>query len=287
MNPVKERYAELVALTKQFLLQEHALTDRIYDSEETFEYFRRTAQQQPKPEVKVAPVTSPPPPAPQLQPAAQSYTANPVRPPLAPIPAPPKPIAEKVPVVPVVESEPPAKNAPKEKTGITIEPLPPLKPLDLSEVRKIMAERLPNIPLIDTIPDDSEARLKTATHHLPNVILLSFDDLPAHVDFLTKVAAAIQGIGSSAEVRNAATMEKEIGWNTVLNSPDLRFIIASGDGIYSIESLQKVHREVQKEGRHYLGDCPLLMLPDIGCYLQDPSLKRSLWTAIKDQLKVS
>lgn len=45
MTSIQERYSELLALTKSYLQQEHALTDRILSEQESYSYFKTYAQQ--------------------------------------------------------------------------------------------------------------------------------------------------------------------------------------------------------------------------------------------------
>lgn len=276
MNSAKSRYVELLNLTQLYLLQEHALTDRIYDSFDTFDYFRRTVQQQPvKSEpapVKVVQALPPLPPAPPILPPEPILVAPPVK------------------VSPPVETipKPEEKSLPKTYGTIAIESQPPSKPIDFSDLRKIMGEKFPHIPLIDNIPDDAVAKRAISSGKqpltLPQVALLAFDEIPAHREFLTNVAKAIEGIGATAQVHSASTLENDFGWDVVIRS-GVRLVIASSSGLYASPGLQKLHREVQKQGRHYLGDCPLLLMSDIGFYLQEPSLKHSLWATIKEHVK--
>jgi hypothetical protein len=120
---------------------------------------------------------------------------------------------------------------------------------------------------------------------LPQVLILTFDEPPAQHEFLSKVAVAIEGLGATAQVRSAADLEKLFSWDDIVTSKGVRLIIANNSALQLHEELHKLQREGQ--GRQFLGECPLLPLTDVGSYLQDPALKRTLWDAIKEHLKAS
>ena len=291
MISTKERYLELLSLTQLYLMQEYGLTDRITESQETFEYFRKSVQQQKK--------------------TIPELPATPVKAPLVAIPPPPKPVAIDIPVPsvpiaippvlpvakpsPVVNDPPPPKNisAPESKEKVplfTVEAPPPAAAIDLQDLRKILNEKLPHFKFIDQIPDDAEGRRLamgwTQAPRVKPVAILSFDEPQAHREFLANVAKAIEGLGAEVHIYEAKKVEQAKEWDALFRSSELKFVICSNSGLHSLPGLQKSHREVQKSGRHFLGECPLLLLSDIGFYLQEPSLKASLWRAIKEMVAI-
>ncbi|MEI8365951.1 MAG: hypothetical protein WCF65_05995 [Parachlamydiaceae bacterium] len=200
------------------------------------------------------------------------------------------------------------------KTPFAIEPPPPPKAIELHDLRKIILEKLPHMQLLDNIPDDSEwkktAIISSDKYKTAEVILLtlrdcakvsstsrqsqspdaqvnftqSLNDTPVNTAFLANIAKALEAYGTTALVCHAAKIEQEKGWEEFLKSDKLRLVIATSGCLYTLPEMQKYHREIQKTARHYLGNCPLLLLSDISFYLTEPPLKHSLWNAIKELL---
>lgn len=307
MSSARESFSELVSLTQLYLLQEHSLTDRVFDSLETFEYFRLHAQQQAKPPAVIR--TNPPPvqehqyPLKKIEPATPlPAIQTPAQPPapvstqtLPPFQASPqtKTLMAPSPAAPAaLISPPPAKKSTpdsiKPTALLVVEPLPSPPAIDLQDLRKTITEKVPHLKWTEHVPDDTEARKLarswTQEKDPPQVIILSFNESPAHYTFLSNVAKAIETLGYTVQICKAGKIDQENGWDSLLGSQRLRLIIAGSAGVYALPGLEKRHRENQKTAHHYLGECSLLLLSDISFYLQEPALKRSLWSAIKELL---
>lgn len=300
MTTFKEQYAELLSLTKNYLQQEYSSSQRIFSEQETYAYFKAYALQ------KKQPAAQPPILKPQKNAPAPICAPNPTIPLRAPkplpesppVPAPtpskplPDPLVQKNPPSPplapetkIVESEKVHKD--KEFT-LDVPPLP--SPADFSDLRKIIQEKIPHVHarLINTLPSDSEAKvlgkLWTQEKQIPQVLILSFDEVPKHQTFLANICKALEVYGVKTQVDNAHKLERSNGWQALLESKEMRLVLASSAGFYHLDELQKHYREGNKQGRHFLGDRPLLLLSDISFYLKEPSLKPSLWAAIKEIL---
>lgn len=274
-----ESFTELLDLTKRYLLQEYSISDRLFSEKETYDYFRAYALQNKKAEH-----------AGQVK----GNQAVPVCPKVANVPSVPKvPPVANVPPVPKVANVPPTERIKKEENVETSQTSqrPELKleqpaaaqAADFTELRKIIREKLPQVHLLDHLPDDTEAKALAAgwakEKQAAQILILSFDEPPKHQLFLANIAKALQMFGFHAIVTNGLKIE-----NKILQSKELKLIVASSAGFYNLPELQKHHREDTRQGRHYIGDQQLLLLSDIGFYLKEPGLKPSLWKALKELL---
>lgn len=252
MNFFHYEFAELLAWTKLYLLQEH-------------------------PHVK-------------LNTTSQSLlppTPSPVKPESPPA-QPQEPIAVKTiepPKPPPVAQLPQQKSESTRSKFLTLEPLPPAPELDLSDVRTLVAEHFPALKTVNTIPSDEEAKRITSAWKqssvIPAYIILSFDEPDKHRAFLENISRAIQATLGPAQIMSAQKIENENGWTGLLRSSDLRLIIASDRHIRALPGLMAHYRESSRDGEHYLGKVRLQLLPDLSIYWQQPRLKEALWKAIK------
>jgi hypothetical protein len=195
MMPLKEQYAELLSLTKLYLLQEYTTKDKILAESSTYTYFFEQAQQQKRqnaaPPIQenkptlTAPSLSPRPPATSttstssvtraMNPSAALYPPKPSEQPV-PIPvavaatpthvppisksssqsiSQPTPQTTPQPTNPTTSSQKPSSQ---EKTHFKLEPPPALSPEDFKDLRKTIQEKLPRLVLLDHTPDDTAAK---------------------------------------------------------------------------------------------------------------------------------
>jgi hypothetical protein len=307
MTSVNTRYAELVALTQFYLMQEYKIGQHLPTTPETYHFFRKYVLQK----NTIQHPTNPSPPKSQSQ-QSQSQpkppqTSQQIAPKITPKPIStpsPTPVANQNESQPIfVNSTPPslpdkpleippknhelAKTA-KENIPFSLEPYEVHNELDFKELRKIIKEKLPHLTLLDTIPNDTEALQKAKRWEqktdLSQVIILSFDENTKHQSFLSNIAKALKIYGISANVVTASRIEQEKGWNALLETGQLQLIIASSYGLYALPELLKHYREVAKNAKYYLGKTPLLLLSDLSFYFKEPGLKSSLWKALKDLL---
>lgn len=313
MTSVRTRYAELLSLTKQYLLQEFQPSQRIVAESSSYSYFKNLALQRqesgrtvpapPIPRQNPSPPSNPVPDAgnkaviKELPPITTAEKAEKVQ--NAP-PATPQASERKVPSmqpVPLPTASPPQERpaAPGNEPAHTphafrfalIPPAPPAA-VPLDDLKKIVQEQLPQIKLIESVPDDNEAKSVSNDWEkdkvIPQLAILSFNEPAKHKTFLQQIASSLELMGYSSGIVSASKIEQGQGWHAFVASPQLKLVIAAGPAFETIPSLKKYHKESAKHGRHLLGDRPLLLLPDISVYLQEPSLKASLWKTIKDHL---
>ncbi|MEI8124919.1 MAG: hypothetical protein WCG42_04130 [Parachlamydiaceae bacterium] len=301
MSPTQDQYRELVALTQLYLFQEHTVSDRVFDAPETFEYFLKQAQKKnvnTVPEQKQTPPSTNPPQSTYIPKASPSPTISktnvstatqeinlPVSSQASPKPIPEQKKPEAIKIETVVA---PVTSSPNKKTFFTIETPPPPKDVEMSDLKKIINEQLPHLQLIGQVPDDGEARhlptLKQEAQRNADIILITLNEPPEHALFLSNIGKALEVYGFSIKTVSGITIEREKGWNTLLESSGLKLVIANNGSLYTLSEMQKHHKETQKPARHYLGKHPLLLLSDLSFYLKEPALKSSLWHAIRELL---
>ncbi len=279
-----EKYRELITLTRDYLKQEHSDNERLFVTATDFLYFYDYAVKKKKAAIPISAPTAPK----KEEPAFK--VEEPPRPSLKTAPA-LEVIAKKQ---PTVTSRPPlplpaidtSKSAPSSsKEDLFFIPASPASIVkeNTSELFKLIATSLPHLHLVNEPPDDSQARLIANTwqqKRTPQVIILSFDEIQTHLEFLQNVAKAIHGRGYSVEV---IKIGKEATLDPLFEEK-LQLIIGNDSSLHTFPNLSKHYRESTKSGKHYLKEIPLLLLSDISFYLKEPSLKLSLWNAIKEKL---
>lgn len=293
---MKEYYAETLALLQIYLHQEHEPSHRVFAEKPSYEYFKNYALS------KRAAATQPSAPAKE---EIREVRSTPLAPSSVTI-APPSPVVKNIEVAPPVTKiqtaptlsspEPVAKESRQEtqapsrpeKPGngkFVLEPLGPAEAADNSEMCKVISQHL---PIISTIPEDQEARRMNSDWRslmvLMDAVILSFNENPKHLAFLKNMSIAIETLGLKCQLVSAQKLEQENNWSKLLEQNKLRLIIASDYGIYMLPELTKLHREVPRQAKHFLGQVPLFLLSDISFYLKEPNLKPSLWKAIKELL---
>lgn len=267
MKSVKQHYLDLLSLTQVYLLQEYTLNERIIADRDTHAFFRAEAARS-LPKQRPQQVGSIPPDLPS--------TLPPKAPP--PVPArtqPPRPPAKSPAAVPPPLPLPYSPDAPSShsaksselKTLFAPEDPQPAPPIFLDDVRKIMREHLPHIPIIDSIPDDAEAvrlgNLWMETKEMPPLVILSFDEIPKHRAFLANIVKALEIYGIPAEVYAG----RDKGWM----SQEIRLLIASSANF-------SFHKEVKEN------NIPILLLSNLEVYFKEPKQKQSLWENLKSFL---
>ena len=302
MTSSQKLYTELLSLTKLFLTQEYLPSDKIFSEPETFTFFKTFAEK--RQEGKNLHVNKPSP-APQPSVPKPTVIRNPAPPLLQKqdtqikqavpqnlkISLPPqKPIPDKtenrVPLekaAKIQKNSAPSEN--EEKPFFTLETPSPLKIQEFTELRKIITEKLPHLRLVDLIPDDAEAKLLaslwTQEKKKTQAVILAFDDISKHLAFLGNIVKALEVFGITAQIADAHKIERNQGWEDLLQSKELKLVIASSSGFHHLKGLQKHYKEGAKQEPHFLGGHALMLLSDISFYFKEPALKISLWIALK------
>ncbi|MBA3814926.1 MAG: hypothetical protein H0X29_00070 [Parachlamydiaceae bacterium] len=300
----QDQYIELLKLTRVYLQQEYNMNDRLLADGETYTYFREFVAQ------KAALNSS----------RSKSSLSSPPIPPPIPLPSPIAPVITPLAAIPPIHA-PPKKELPLEKLkneepaikpalvdnissfnpepgskaesnvktrSIFVRELPSaLETVDLSDLRKIMAEKVSSVRFSDAIPSDNEAKKKASDweqDQLSQVIILIFNESPRHMFFLENLRFALEVQGWSARIAKGTEVEKSKGWGSLFASNALHLIVATSGDIEASVELKKLYRETSHSAQYTLGGVPLLLLADPAIYIAEPNLKPVLWKSLKELL---
>lgn len=303
MMSIQERCQELIALTKQYLLQEYALTDRILSEPDTYLYFLSYAQQQQRVKQGEQKKQSPTP-TPALSPPTRTLAPSIPIPILAPIPTVVYPAARGDPVHPVISSPAPSPAPAPASTSPPLSPSPPTssKPFQLDspppihsihfgELRKIIQEKLPKVQLVDHLPDDGDAKKRARQWECPKqaaqVLLLSCHETPKQAAILVNIEKALAIYGIHVQMIDGLKLEQSSRWEDIFCASELKLIIISDASFHRLSGLKKYYKEDAKNGRHYLKDRSLVLLSDVSSYLKEPWLKSALWSTLSQLLELT
>ncbi|MEM8727486.1 MAG: hypothetical protein AAGE99_02065 [Chlamydiota bacterium] len=158
---------------------------------------------------------------------------------------------------------------------------PSLQPI--GEMQKVFKEIAPDLHFHTKIPADCKAkRIKEAwkeKRSTPAVPIL-FQGMRFR-GFVQKIAKAVDTVYGSSQPVEITPQKK---WDLFLESKNLRLIIAPDRLIFDNKTLLSFYQETPQQKKRTLGKIPLLLLPDLSLYYQDPYLKRSLWNMICDTI---
>lgn len=197
---------------------------------------------------------------------------------------PPPPILEKP--KPLLKPAPPKPTpSPKkiEKKEIPLKLQPPTAaPTSHNKMERLLKSIAPNLYLhLTPLSDEKAKRIKNAwseKSQIPEIpILFQGTD---YSSFLHHLAKAITLCFHSARALDITPFEKEKKWDLFFQSPKLRLILCPDHLIFSSKELLPFYRESPSQKTRFLGEIPLLLLPDLSLYYKDPYLKRSLWNVI-------
>jgi hypothetical protein len=305
MKLIKDYYAELLSLTQLFLLREHSLKDVRMVDPTSMNFFQKKGQpplssSAPK-KVQPAPIS-----APEIknskislqsaiseapQPEARPVEARQESLPAQPLPTFAQPSSvQQTPVIPT--SQPPViQDKISKGKGFSLEPFVSASSQENSEWWNLSQTLFPEWVLSKAIPSDVIAQKnKNAwlkSQEIPPVIILSFHDNEQQQTFLKNIAQAISLRLAPAQVVSASQIEKENGWENILNASQLRLVIAGDYGLYLHPKLMRFYKELPQQGKHFLNQTPLLLLSDLSLYLKEPQLKPLLWRAICNEFAAS
>ena len=94
---------------------------------------------------------------------------------------------------------------------------------------------------------------------------------------LTNIASAIDTLLMPCRTVASGPLEQDKKWDIFLSSKELQHVIAPDTVITG--NLLTFLRE-PGEGKRFLSEKPLFLLPDLDLYLKDPLLKKHLWSAL-------
>lgn len=287
-----EKYAELIALSKLYILQEFSPKDWKNSESEAFQFFKEYAQQnrpQPSPTPVIA--TSPISNIPQGQSTRMPITPS----------APPQIVKQaSAPNPPIQKEKPKAKEIKQELAGtdntksnvertFELQPLPSAEVHDLNDIKQILRERFPSHLILEQIPDDEEAK-KISKHWMQaeqpvKVIVLTGEMIAANDIVLSNMTNAIHAQLVPATILPAATLSDEKKCEALINSP-LQLIIVSTSVLQSLPHLKKHFREEAEQKKQFLGKIPLCLIAETSELTKNPKLKVALWSYLKQILNI-
>lgn len=137
------------------------------------------------------------------------------------------------------------------------------------------------VPIRETPPSDEKAkRIKDSWKErslAPPIALLIGDQKDSERIFLGHIAAAIDTLIAPCRTVAATPLEQDKKWDIFLSSKELKHIIAP-DSVLTGNLITYLREP--GEGKRFLGEKPLFLLPDLALYLKDPLLKKHLWSAL-------
>jgi hypothetical protein len=280
-----EQYAELIALSKLYILQEFSPKDWKDSESEAFQFFKEYAQQS-RPQTTPTPII------------AMAPTVNISRPPIAPSvppqivkqsPAPTPPVQKEKPKAKEIKQEPVATDntKPNIEKAFELQPLSSTEAHDLNDIKQTLRERFPSHPIIEQIPDDEEAK-KISKHwkqaeQTVKVIVLTGEMIASNDTVLSSMTNAIHAQLVPAAIVSAATLNDGKKCEALVNSP-LQLVIVSASVLQALPHLKKHYSENTEQKKQFLGKIPLCLIAEPSEFTKNPKLKVSLWSYLKQTL---
>ncbi len=257
-----DAYRNLVSDTVRFIKEHFAPQKVMLTSPENGAFFEKSAPLPPSPPPHSAPVIDFPP----LSTGRKALnTASPA---LKPTPPPNKPPPD------LHKIEKNRGEAPKERAPVQA---------PNEEWGRLLQRLAPHLALSDEIPPDAGAQKranqwKEKAQAAP-VAILSFGEKGQERVFLDSLASAIAQKLAPSAVIDAARLEREQNWEIFLEIDILKLILAPAD-FQKRPQLMRHYKEFPSTSQLYLGKVPLLVLSPVSAYLNNPSLKRTLWETL-------
>ncbi|NGX33767.1 MAG: hypothetical protein K1060chlam1_00108 [Candidatus Anoxychlamydiales bacterium] len=155
------------------------------------------------------------------------------------------------------------------------------------DIKKSIEQKFPNISILKEPIDDKIAKQKSQKYKLKNIsstiTILAYKEDEKLYRFLEKLSTSLSVYFYPSKVVSAYLIEKEDNWDDFLKS-DISLIISSDYTIFELKRLRTYYRENPSKGEKFLKDIPLFLLPDIFLYLKEPTLKASLFNALKQKI---
>jgi hypothetical protein len=165
---------------------------------------------------------------------------------------------------------------------------PAVEKKNINEMRQIVEKTFPGFALRDSIPDDHHAkkmsRLWEETYLNAQVVIIAFGEVGAGLEFLKNVTEAIDRLIAPAQLIEGSLLEKEQGWDILLNSPTLKAALCSPWASWKSTALSKHYKQNGATQEQFLGPHKLFLLEPSTIYLKNPDRKRKLWQLLNTQL---
>lgn len=260
------QYKELLALTQIYLFQEFSLDKRIYSEKNTVDHFRELAlkQQQKQKPLPLQPILAAPPPV-------SIYQQKPVS---------PTPKMPPVPISKAIEEIPVPKALPEKPSSFELQPIDSKAKSQVEHFKNSVQKYAPNLSIKDSIP---EVSIPKQSKKPPAVVILYSSSAESYLPFLNNIAKAAEAISASTDVLQADWMEQNDQWEIMLKSPHLKLIIIASLNLKNFPKL--MHHYKESDSQQFFNSTPLLKIPDISLYPENPKLKSVLWNTIKSAVQ--
>lgn len=191
-------------------------------------------------------------------------------------------------LLPKKTTPPPAPVIQKTEPSAAPKVVPAIEKRNINEMRQIVEKTFPDFTLRETIPDDSHAkkmsRLWEETYLTAQIVVITFGEVGPGLEFLKNVTHAIDQLVAPAQLIEGSLLEKEQGWELLLNSPSLKAALCSPWSSWKSTSLSKHYKQNGSTQEQFLGRHKLFLLEPSLVYLKNPDRKRKLWQLISTQL---
>jgi hypothetical protein len=149
-----------------------------------------------------------------------------------------------------------------------------------AEIRTLLKKIAPHLPLIDKIPEDTQAKRIANAWQEPicqaDIAVLLLGENRAEEQFLHNLAQGISRKLCPAQLIRGVDLEKEKKWDLFLQRSPLKWLICS-PRLYQCPDLLRFYRENPATKTYFLEEKNLLLLSPIASYLNNPALKAPLW----------
>jgi len=175
----------------------------------------------------------------------------------------------------------------RESKKVIIEEKPKIFEDDFTDIKKSMGKLFPHISMLKEPIDDKTAKQKSQKYKLKNIsssiTILAYKEDEKLYRFLEKLSISLSIYFYPSKVVSAYLIEKENSWDNFLNE-DISLIISSDYTIFELKNLRSFYKENPSKNEKFLKNIPLFLLPDIFLYLKEPTLKKSLFNALKQKI---
>jgi len=187
----------------------------------------------------------------------------------------------------IKEQNEPIENKILESKKVIREEKPKIFEDSFTDLKQSIKKIFPNISILDKPIDDKVAKQKSQKYKFKNIsstiTILAYKENEKFYRFLEKLSLALSIYFYPSKVVSAYLIEKENSWQDFLTD-DISLIISSDYTIFELPHLRAFYKENPSKGEKYIKDIPLFLLPDIFLYLKEPSLKKSLFNALKQKI---
>lgn len=181
---------------------------------------------------------------------------------------------------------PPVKAIPKKlvqtATPITLSKKKEPKVEAYQDIRSVIKDLAPGLYLHEGPPSDEKAtQVKHAWKSqmdIPKIPLLVNRQVGTYLPFLQEIAKAIERYFGSSKLIDLDLATKDV--TSFLQTPDMQCVILPDMLLWTSPPLLTQYKETRGNATKFLGEVPVILLPDLSLYKKDPLLKRSLWNVL-------